>query len=62
MLKFKPRSGLEQIEEYKVTTVPDADIIVNANETNWPLAPSVINKIKAKLGNFAFNRYPPVHA
>lgn len=62
MLKFKPRSGLEQIEEYKVTTVPDADIIVNANETNWPLAPSVINKIKGKLESFAFNRYPPMHA
>jgi histidinol-phosphate aminotransferase len=62
MLKFKPRSGLEQIEEYKVATVPDADIIVNANETNWPLAPSAVNKIKEQLDNFAFNRYPPMHA
>ncbi len=62
MVKFKPRFGLEQIEEYKVETVPDADIIVNANETNWPLAPSLVRKIQDKMTAFPFNRYPPMHA
>ena len=61
MLKFKERFGLEQIEEYKVETVPDANIIVNANETNWPLAPSVIHKIQERISTFPFNRYPPMH-
>lgn len=61
MLKFKPRFGLEQIEEYTVETTPDADIVVNANETNWPLAKSLVNKIQEQLADFAFNRYPPMH-
>ena len=61
MVKIKPRFGLEQIEEYTVATVPDADIIVNANETNWPLAGSLVGKIQEKLSAFPFNRYPPMH-
>lgn len=62
MVKVNPRFSLSQLEEYKVETVPDADIIVNANETNWPLGKSLVARIKTELDNFAFNRYPPMHA
>jgi len=62
MVKMSPRFCLGRLEEYKVETVPDADIIVNANETNWPLAKSLVNKIKGEIDSFAFNRYPPMHA
>jgi len=62
MVKISPRFCLGRLEEYKVETVPDADIIVNANETNWPLAKSLLNKLKGEIDSFAFNRYPPMHA
>jgi histidinol-phosphate aminotransferase len=62
MVKISPRFSLGRLEEYKVETVPDADIIVNANETNWPLAKSLVAKIKGEIDDFAFNRYPPMHA
>ena len=62
MLKTKGRFGLEQIEEYQVEATPDADIVVNANETNWPLSKNLVNKIKERTTSFAFNRYPPMHA
>lgn len=62
MVRMNPRFSLNQIEEYKVETVPDADIIVNANETNWPLAKSIVKKLKDEIDNFAFNRYPPMQA
>ena len=59
---MSPRFSLNRLEEYKVETVPDADIVVNANETNWPLAKSLVAKFKSQIDNFAFNRYPPMHA
>ena len=62
MVKMSPRFSLNRLEEYKVETVPDADIVVNANETNWPLAKSLVAKVKNQIDNFAFNRYPPMHA
>jgi len=62
MVKMNPRFSLNRLEEYKVETVPDADIVVNANETNWPLAKSLVAKVKNQIDNFAFNRYPPMHA
>lgn len=62
MVKMSPRFSLNRLEEYKVETVPDADIVVNANETNWPLAKSLVAKFKSQIDNFAFNRYPPMHA
>ena len=47
MVKMSPRFSLNRLEEYKVETVPDADIVVNANETNWPLAKSLVAKFKS---------------
>ena len=53
------RPSLERLEEYVVETI-DADIVVNANESNYPLPEAVRSEIEAKTGKVAFNRYPPM--
>lgn len=60
MLEMRVRSGLEKLAEYKVETVPDADIVVNANESNWNLPKAVLVQVQSKTKEFSFNRYPPM--
>ena len=60
MLEIKARQGLEQLEEYKVEMVPNADIVVNANEANWNLPKDVLLQVQYKTQEFIFNRYPPM--
>ena len=59
MLDLAIRPSLERLEEYVVETI-DADIVVNANESNYPLPEAVRSEIEAETGKVAFNRYPPM--
>ncbi|WP_432642572.1 pyridoxal phosphate-dependent aminotransferase [Acidaminococcus sp.] len=61
MSNIQPRDTLARIEEYQVETVPDADIIVNANETNWDMTPELRLELGQRLAEHAFNRYPSMH-
>ena len=61
MAFINARRGLERLEEYEVETV-DADIIVNANENNYPMPAPVLEEVLARTQNFSFNRYPPMKA
>lgn len=61
MAGFNARTGLEELEEYAVEHVA-ADIIVNANESNYNLPRPIEQAVAAKLAGFPFNRYPPMQA
>ena len=61
MSNIQARDTLSRIEEYQVETVPDADIIVNANETNWDMTPELRLELGQRLAEHAFNRYPSMH-
>lgn len=61
MTGFNARTGLEELEEYAVEHVA-ADIIVNANESNYNLPRPIEQAVAAKLAGFPFNRYPPMQA
>ena len=61
MMLCRPRFSLEKMEGYSVETIPEADIIVNANETNWNLPASIVEEVQRTVSKFAFNRYPPMH-
>ena len=53
------RSSLAGLEEYEVETI-EAKIIVNANESNYPVPAPVQAELEEKTKGFAFNRYPPI--
>lgn len=61
MSNIQARDTLARIEDYQVETVPDADIIVNANETNWDLTPELRLELNSRLAEHLFNRYPSMH-
>ena len=61
MAFINARFGLDRLEEYEVETV-DADIIVNANENNYPMPAPVLEEILERTKSFSFNRYPPMKA
>ena len=61
MSNIQARDTLARIEDYQVETVPDADIIVNANETNWDMTPELRLELGQRLAEHAFNRYPSMH-
>ena len=61
MTEIKARAYLSKFEDYQVETVPDADIIVNANETNWDLTPELRVELQTRISENAFNRYPTMH-
>ena len=60
MKEMIARLGLDKLEEYSVESVPDADIVVNANESNWNLPKEVLAQVLEETQKFAFNRYPPL--
>lgn len=51
MTGFNARTGLEELEEYAVEHVA-ADIIVNANESNYNLPRPIEQAVAAKLAGF----------
>ena len=59
MVDFAVRKSIEGMEEYAVETVA-ADIIVNANESNYPMPKEIAESIAARTAAFPFNRYPPM--
>lgn len=59
MSDFAVRQSIEAMEEYSVESVA-ADIIVNANESNYPLPEELARVIAARTAAFPFNRYPPI--
>ncbi len=61
MADYSVRKSIENIPEYSVENVA-ADIIVNANESNYPLPDEIIREITEKTACFPFNRYPPIKA
>lgn len=61
MAIYKARAGLETVEEYEVEQV-SADIVVNANESNWGLPEEVKALVLEAAQSFRFNRYPPMRA
>lgn len=61
MSDFSIRKSIEAMEEYAVESVA-ADIIVNANESNYPLPQEIAEKVTAVTAHFPFNRYPPIKA
>ena len=61
MSNILARESLSRIEDYQVETVPDADIVVNANETNWDMTPEIRLEVGSRLAGHAFNRYPSMH-
>ncbi len=61
MSGFSIRKSIEAMEEYAVESVA-ADIIVNANESNYPLPQELAEKVAQRTARFPFNRYPPIKA
>ncbi len=61
MAEFSIRKCLADMEEYSVEHVA-ADIIVNANESNYEMPAEVRQAVLANTENFPFNRYPPLKA
>lgn len=61
MSQIRGRECLSRIEDYVVETVPDADIIVNANETNEPMGKKMEKKLVNAVLKEALNRYPSMH-
>ena len=61
MTDFAVRQSIEAMEEYAVESVA-ADVIVNANESNYPLPEEITAKVVARTARFPFNRYPPMKA
>ncbi len=61
MSDFSVRKSIEAMEEYAVESVA-ADIIVNANESNYPLPQELAEKVAQRTARFPFNRYPPIKA
>ena len=61
MSNILARESLSRIEDYQVETVPDADLVVNANETNWDMTPEIRLELGTRLAEHAFNRYPSMH-
>ena len=59
MPNFTIRPSLESLEEYAVETI-DAKIVVNANESNYPLPETVRSEVEERTGTFPFHRYPPI--
>ena len=59
MSEITIRSSLAGLEEYEVETI-EAKIIVNANESNYPVPASIQQEIEEKTKSFLFNRYPPI--
>lgn len=59
MAGFNARTGLEELEEYSVEHV-EANIIVNANESNYGLPRPIEQTVADRLAGFPFNRYPPM--
>lgn len=59
MSSFTVRQSIEAMEEYAIESVA-ADIIVNANESNYPLPQEIAEKITQRTARFPFNRYPPI--
>lgn len=59
MNEFSVRKSIEAMEEYSVENVA-ADIIVNANESNYPMPEEIAAGIVARTTRFPFNRYPPI--
>ena len=45
MKEMTARLGLDKLEEYSVESVSDADIVVNANESNWNLPKEVLSHV-----------------
>ncbi len=61
MKEFSVRQSIANMEEYAVETVA-ADVIVNANESNYPLPEAIADIVTARAARFPFNRYPPMQA
>ncbi len=61
MTTILPRVSLARIEEYTVETTPDADIVVNANETNWNMPADLVAEVQQVVAKNAFNRYPSMN-
>ncbi|MCQ2372850.1 MAG: aminotransferase class I/II-fold pyridoxal phosphate-dependent enzyme [Phascolarctobacterium sp.] len=59
MSDYSVRQSIADMEEYSVEIV-EADIIVNANESNYPIPEEIGDKISALVKGFPFNRYPPM--
>ncbi len=61
MEEIKLRRNLAALEDYQVEHVP-ASVIVNANESNYPLPEAVVAAVTEAIPAFPFNRYPPLKA
>ena len=61
MSQIRGRECLSRIEDYVVETVPDAEIIVNANETHEPMGKKMEKKLVNAVLKEALNRYPSMH-
>lgn len=61
MKDFYVRRSVESLGEYAVETV-NADIIVNANENNYPMPPQIASLLREETKDFPFHRYPPLKA
>ena len=59
MSEFSVRKSIESMEEYSVESVA-ADIIVNANESNYPVPEEIAQSVADRTARFPFNRYPPI--
>ena len=59
MSEIAIRSSLAGLEEYEVETI-EAKIIVNANESNYPVPAPIQEELEEKTKSFLFNRYPPI--
>lgn len=57
---FAAREGLELLEEYSVEHIA-ADIVVNANENNYPMPAEIEKHVREMSAAFEFNRYPSMH-
>ena len=59
MLEYSVRPSIAHMEAYEVETI-EANIIVNANENNYPTPEIIRQEVETLIKNFSFNRYPPM--
>ena len=61
MKNIRVRESIAKLETYHVENT-DAEIVVNANESNLPLPQQVLQELEKQMQTFAFNRYPQIQA
>lgn len=61
MADIRIRSSIDNLESYHVEQ-SSANVVVNANESNYPMPEQIKKELQEQMVSFAFNRYPELQA